>query len=457
MRADNARLLAPGYRIWFVAVLLALSTLNFADRAILAILAQPIKEDLQLTDTQLGVLQGLGFAILYSLLGLPLGWLAERVNRRNLIAACVAVWSVMTAACGLAGSFLGLLSGRVGVGIGEAGFQPPAASLVADHFDARRRGTVMAIILLGSPLGFLVGQSLGGWVASTWSWRVAFFALGVPGLLAALTAWLTLREPPRGLAEGTVGAGSPPSLKEAVAALWCKPAFRHLLAGFVMGGFAMNAVAQFVLPFYLRSFNLSLATAGTLFGAVAFTSNGAGMLLGGLGFDQLSRRDRRWSMWGPAAMLALATPLYIAAFASHAMAVSLAFIWLANFSMATHLAPSLATVQNLAAPRMRALATAFVWLVMGLLGAGLGPTALGMASDLFAGVSFAAGDFIHSCPGGRAPAGADAVLATACRDASTQGLRMALICGAVFFIWAALHFLLAARTLRRDLYAAPPA
>jgi hypothetical protein len=181
------------------------------------------------------------------------------------------------------------------------------------------------------------------------------------------------------------------------------------------------------------------------------------MLLGGLGFDQLSRRDRRWSMWGPAAMLALATPLYIAAFASHAMAVSLAFIWLANFSMATHLAPSLATVQNLAAPRMRALATAFVWLVMGLLGAGLGPTALGMASDLFAGVSFAAGDFIHSCPGGRAPAGADAVLATACRDASTQGLRMALICGAVFFIWAALHFLLAARTLRRDLYAAPPA
>jgi predicted MFS family arabinose efflux permease len=453
--AARAALLSRGYRIWFVAVLLLLSTLNFADRAILSILAQPIKEDLQLTDTQLGVLQGLGFAILYSLLGLPLGWLAERVSRKNLIAACVAVWSMMTAACGFAGSFIALLFGRVGVGIGEAGFQPPVASLVADHFEARRRGTVMSIILLGSPLGFLVGQSLGGWVASEWDWRAAFFALGVPGLFAALLAWLTLREPTRGLIEGSVVTGAPPSLREAVVALRAKPAFRHLLTGFVLGGFAMNAVAQFVLPFYLRSFDLSLATAGALFGTVAFTSNGLGMLLGGFGFDQLSRRDRRWSMWGPAAMLVLATPLYMAAFASHALAMSLAFIWVANFAMATHLAPSLATVQNLAPPRMRALATAVVWLVMGLVGAGLGPTFLGMASDLFAGMHFAAGDFIQSCPGGRAPAGADAALAAACSDASTHGLRMALICGAAFFLWAALHFLLAARTLRRDLYAPP--
>ena len=445
----------PGYRIWFVTVLLLLSTLNFADRAILSILAQPIKEDLQLTDTQLGVLQGLGFAILYSLLGLPLGWLAERVNRRNLLAACVAVWSLMTTACGFAGSFIALLFGRVGVGIGEAGFQPPVASLVADHFEARRRGTVMSIILLGSPLGFLVGQSLGGWVAATWDWRTAFLALGVPGLLAATLAWLTLREPPRGLAEGTAATGAPPSLQQTVSALWSRPAFRHLLAGFVVGGFAMNAVAQFVLPFYLRSFDLPLARAGALFGLVAFTSNGLGMLLGGFGFDQLSRRDRRWSMWGPAVMLALAAPLYIAAFASHAIEVSLAFIWAANFAMATHLAPSLATVQNLAAPRMRALATALVWLVMGMIGAGLGPTFLGMASDLFAGIAFAAGDFIHSCPGGRAAAGADAALGTACRDASTQGVRMALMCGAAFFLWSALHFLLAARTLRRDLYTPP--
>jgi predicted MFS family arabinose efflux permease len=450
------RLLTRGYRAWLVAVLLLLSTLNFADRAILSVLAQPIKEDLKLTDAELGMLQGLGFAILYSLLGLPLGWLAERVSRKNLIAACVAVWSLMTAACGFAGSFVSLLLGRVGVGVGEAGFQPPTSSLVADHFEAKRRGTIMAIILLGSPLGFLVGQSVGGWVASAWNWRVAFFALGVPGLIAALITWLTLREPPRGLAEGHIATGAAPSLKDTFTALWSKRAYRHLLAGFVIGGFAMNAVAQFVLPFYLRSFDLPLATAGALFGIVAFSSNGIGMLIGGLGFDQLSRRDVRWPLWGPAAMLLLATPLYVAAFASHTVTLSLGFIWFANLAMATHLAPSLSTVQNLAAPRMRAMATALVWLVMGLIGAGLGPTLMGVTSDFFAGQNFALGDFIQSCPGGRAPAGAAEGIDAACRGASMQGLRTALMCGSVFFLWAALHFLLASRTLRRDLYSPPP-
>jgi predicted MFS family arabinose efflux permease len=449
-------LLSPRYRTWLVIVLLVLSMLNFADRAILAVLAQPIKEDLKLTDTDLGMLQGLGFAILYSVLGLPLGWLAERVSRKNLIAACVAVWSFMTAACGYANSFATLLIGRIGVGIGEAGFQPPASSLVSDHFPARRRASVMAIILLGAPLGFLLGQSVGGWVASEWSWRMAFLALGVPGLLAALIAWLTLREPPRGLAEGRPVSSTAPSSREVIAVLWSKPTFGHLLAGFTISGFAMNAVAQFVLPFYLRSFDLPLAVAGALFGAVAFTSNGLGMLAGGFGFDRLSRRDMRWPLWGPAAMLVIATPLYLFAFASRAFAVSLVFIWVANFSLATYMAPSAATVQNMVGPRMRALTSAIVSVVAGLLGAALGPTLLGVASDHFAARAFATGDFILECPGGRAPPGAAAGLDVACQAASTEGLRLALICSLVFFLWAAAHYLLASRTVKRDLYVPPP-
>ena len=452
--ADRAAaLLSPGYKTRLVSVLLFLATLNFADRAILAVLAQPIKEDLKLTDADLGMLQGLGFAILYSLLGLPLGWLAERVSRKGLIAACVAVWSLMTATCGFAGSFATLLLGRVGVGIGEAGFLPPASSLISDHFTADRRGTVMAVILLGSPFGFLVGQSVGGWVASVWNWRVAFFALGIPGLLAALLVLLTLREPPRGLAEGRISSEAAPSVKRAIATLWSMPTFRHLLIGFTVSGFAMNAVANFVLPFYLRSFGLPLATAGALFGAVAFTSNGLGMLIGGIGFDRLSRRDARWPLWGPALMLVVATPLYFSAFASHAISASLVYVWFANLSLATYLAPSTATFQNLVGPRMRAFSYALVAMVAGLLGAGLGPTFLGMASDYFADRACAAGDFIHSCPGGRAPHDAAAALDVACRAASTQGLRLALICGLVFFVWAAVHYLLAARTLKRDLYA----
>lgn len=454
MTTETNPLLSTRYRTWLVGVLLVLGAFNFADRAILAVLAQPIKEDLLLTDADLGMLQGLGFAILYSVLGLPLGWMAERVNRRTMIAVCVAVWSFMTAACGLATNFLTLLLGRIGVGVGEAGFQPVVSSLVGDHFRPNRRGSVMAVILLGSPMGFLLGQAVGGYVAATWNWRVAFMVLGIPGLIAALVAWLTLREPPRGLAEGAISSEPAPSISKVFTTLWAKPAFRHLLAGFTISGFAMNAVASFVLPFYLRGFeNLELATAGAIFGAVAFTSNGLGMLLGGFGFDRLSRYDQRWPLWGPAIMFLVAAPLYFGAFAATDIKVSLVFVWFANLSLATYLAPSSATMQNLIGPRMRATTSAIVALVAGLLGAGLGPTLLGIASDLYATATFVGGDFISNCPGGRAPAGAVAVLDAACRSASSEGLRLALMSALVFFIWASVHYFAAARTLRRDVYA----
>ncbi len=196
--------LTRSYRFWLVTVPLLLSTLNFADRAILSVPAQPIKEDLKLTDTELGMLQGLGFAILYSVLGPPLGWLSERVSRKNLIAVCVAIWSCMTSVCGPAGSFATLLLGTGRSWQRRGRLQPPASSLVADHFEAKRRGSVRAIILLGPPFGFLVGQPVGGWAASTWSWRAAFFALGVPGLYCRAHHLVDLAEPPRGLVEGHV-------------------------------------------------------------------------------------------------------------------------------------------------------------------------------------------------------------------------------------------------------------
>jgi predicted MFS family arabinose efflux permease len=444
-------LLSRGYRTWLVAVLLVLSALNFADRAVLSVLAQPIKEDLKLTDSELGILQGLAFAILYSVLGLPIGWLAERFSRKNLLSICVGLWSLMTAACGMAGSFGSLLLGRVGVGIGEAGFQPVAWSLVADHFKANRRASIVAIILLGAPFGFLIGQSVGGYVAATWSWRAAFYALGIPGLLAALITWMTLREPPRGLVDGAK-AEAPPSVRAVLAALWAKPTFRHLLAGFTITSFAMNAVAQFVLPFYLRGFGLPLATVGAIFGLISFTSNGLGMLLGGFGFDQLSRRDPRWPMWGPAIMLVVTVPLYLGAFSAASAAASLTCVWFANFALASHMAPSLATPQNLANPRMRAMTSAIVAMVVGLFGAGFGPTLLGMASDRYASALFTGSDFIASCPGGMAPPGSAEALDLACRTASASGLRAALISALVFFLWASVHYLLAARTLKRDLY-----
>lgn len=452
--AGEHPLLRAGYKSWLIFVLLVVMIFNFADRALLIVLAQPIKEDLHLTDTDLGLLQGLGFSILYAVVGVPLGMLAERANRTRLIAASVAVWSAMTVACGFAFNFFTLLLGRVGVGIGEAGVMPATMSLISDHFKPSRRASMIAIVTLGGPFGFLLGQAVGGWVASQWDWRMAFYVMGVPGLFVSLLVFFALKEPPRGLADGThlQPSGAAPSLMETLRYLFAKPAFRHLLAGSTIVNFGLNAIASFVLAFYLRGSDLPLATFGLIFGLVTFTSNGIGMLVGGFGFDALSKRDLRWSLWGPAIAMVLCIPIYFGAFISTAIFVSLTFLWLGNLTMIMFMAPSLAAMQNMARPRMRATTSAFNFVIVQLLGAGLGPTILGMLSDRFAGHAFSGGDFIASCPGGRGGDGLGTALDAACRAASTDGLRYALISVLLLFLWGAVHYVLAARHLRADLY-----
>jgi predicted MFS family arabinose efflux permease len=413
-----------------------------------------IKEDLGLTDTDLGILQGLGFAILYAVLGIPLGLLAERTVRTRLLAACVAIWSIMTAVCGLAGSFATLLLGRIGVGVGEAAAMPVTSSMISDHFRPGRRGSMLAIILLGAPFGFLVGQSVGGMVAGQWGWRAAFYAMGAPGLLIAMLVLFTLREPPRGLSEGAPRApdAPAPSLGSVMRFLWAKPTFRHLLAGFVLAGFAMNAVANFVLPFYMRGFDVPIATIGVLFGVVSFFSNAIGMLLGGFGIDRLARRDLRWAMRAPAIALVLCLPLYAAAFLSREIHLSLACVFFANLTLGTHMAQTSATMQNMAGPRMRATTSALVALVVGVISAGLGPFAAGWLSDRFGQQAFGSADFFDRCPGGRGADGLGTALDAACLTASTDGLRLAILSLLVLFAWAGLHYWLAGAHLRQDLY-----
>ncbi len=452
--AGTHPLLAPAYNRRLMFILLAVMIFNFADRAILSVLAQPIKEDLNLTDTDLGVLQGLGFAILYAVLGIPLGILAERVSRKRLIAVSVAVWSIMTAACGLATNFFTLLLGRIGVGIGEAGVMPPSVSLISDHFKPERRGSMLAIISLGGPFGFLIGQVVGSWAASEWGWRIAFYLMGAPGVLFALLVMLMLREPPRGLVEGarTAPTTKAPGAMEVIRYLFAKPTFRNVLIGFTVANFTLNAIANFVLPFYLRGFDVPLATLGLVFGLVTFTSNGIGLLLGGFGFDRLMKRDRRWPVWGPAIVLLLSIPIYFGAFYSRNFAVSLALVWLGNMTLVSFMAPTLGTLQNMAGPRMRAMTSALSAMFITLLGAGLGPTVLGFASDRIAQRLYTGGDFFAECPGGRALGDPGSAVDLACRAASGDGLRYALIVMLAVFVWASYHYFRSARTLQADLY-----
>ena len=451
---DTARLLTKGYRGWLLTVLTIVCTFNYADRAILAVLVQPIKMDLKLTDFQIGLLQGLAFAVLYSVLGVPIGRLAERKSRIGIIGLATAAWSLMTALCGFTHNFLQLFLCRIGVGIGEAGFLAPVASLVGDHFPREKRASALAIITLGTPIGFLLGAIVGGQIVQHWNWRVGFFAFGIPGIIGALLVSYTLKEPPRGMVDG-----EPPeqahSLWTVMKVLWAKPSFRQILIGGSIAGFGLNAVGQFTNPYLIRVQHLDFAKAGLIFGLISGFANGAGSLLGGFGSDWLGKRDPRWAAWFPALCMLITAPIYVLAWTRDSVPALIPLVFLGNMMLITFYSPTFGMVQNLSGPRMRASAVAVFSLVFSLIGAGFGPTVLGLMSDLFASAAFTGGHFAATCPGGMAPKGSEAALVQACGAASAAGLRNAMVAVNLSFVWAAVHYFLAARTLKADFYRTP--
>jgi len=457
---DDPALLAPRYRARLLIILLLVCTLNFVDRAVLSAVVEPIKQELGLTDFQVGLLQGLSFALLYSILGVPIGRLAERYSRLVIIAASVAFFSIMTLLCGFASSFLVLFLLRAGVGVGEAGFMSPTSSLVADHYPATRRASALSIVMLGSPLGYLIGAVLGGWIAQHYGWRTAFITMGIPGLIMAIIVLMALIEPVRGLADGTPATrNAPPPMKEAFRALLSKPAYRHVLIAGALCTFGMTAIGQFSFLFYLRSHGLSLSQAGFAAGMTAAVSLSIGTLVGGFGVDWGNKYDRRWNAWAPAGGIVLGSFFYAMGFLSEHLIPSIIGVTLGGLALFLYYTPTFAMAQNMAPPRMRATAVAIYAMVFGLIGAGLGPTFLGYASDRFADASFATsgiqGSFAALCPGGKAAIDAGPDLASACQHAAANGLRFALTSVTLAFLWAAVHFLLASRTLVRDLYTAP--
>jgi predicted MFS family arabinose efflux permease len=444
------------YRAWLLFILALTNALNLADRQTIGVAAQAIKLDLALSDSQMGLVQGLAFAIFYSVLALPIARLAEHFSRTRIIATAVAIFGVMVCLCSRALSFGQLLLFRVGVGVGDAGFAPPVGSLIGDHYPVSRRASAMSVIWLGAPVGIVCGATLGGWMAEHVSWRAAFVAVGAPGVVVAILTFLTLREPPRGMSDpmgaaGVAKAGPPPSMMEVFRFLWSKRSVRHLLAGCALAAISMNGIGQFFGQFIVRNYHVGFAEAGRILSLIAGLAMPCGMLLGGFGVDWAARRDKRWYAWGPALTLVLATPAFMFGFNQPTVMTAATALVLGHVMLFVYWTPTLATAQNLVGASMRASSTFVFNFILGLVGIGFGPTLVGILSDRFARAAFAAGDYAAVCPKGRPTTGAAGALLQSCADASAIGLRHALMLMSITFAWASLHYWLAARTLRRDL------
>jgi predicted MFS family arabinose efflux permease len=494
--APRAPVFSSGYKTAVLGLLVLAYTFNFIDRTIIATIGQAIKVDLKITDTQLGLLGGLSFAVLYTLLGIPIARLAERWNRVSIISLALVVWSGFTVACGLAGNFVQLLALRVGVGVGEAGCSPPAHSLISDYFEPRRRASALSIYAVGIPLGAMIGAIAGGWLAKTWGWRVAFMVVGAPGIAMALLVKGFVKEPPRGhsdpperpiladdvTAHAVAGSGGSwllTELKElgAVAvSLFGKWPVLNMVLGVTLASFAGYGAGQFAPPYFIRAFGLDYATVGLIFGLIGGFSALVGTLAGGFIADWAARRGARWYSLVPAIGLAIATPIFILAYRQSDWKVA-ALILLAPGAFAyTYLGPTFGVVQNVVETRRRATATAVLFLFLNIIALGGGPLFTGWIIDGFAQFDFthrgvhhivaslggmlgdhgagAAGNFAAQCPGGAAPSGSAASLASRCKAAEITATRQGLLVTFCFYAWAAFHYLLGAFGLATQLAAA---
>lgn len=412
------------YLKYVLGILFAGYVLNFTDRQILAILLQSIKEEFLLSDTQLGMLGGLAFAVFYTTLGIPIARLADRHSRRTILSVSIALWSAMTALCGLATGFVSLLLARIGVGVGEAGGSPPSHSLIADYFPPEKRATALGFYSMGISVGILIGLSIGGWVNQIYGWRMAFFVVGIPGLALAILVRFTLREPPRGHAEGRSTPADMPSLRETAKFLWRRRSFCHLALAAGFYSFAGYGSALWLPSFIERSYGLSKGEIGTYLGLIYGISGAAGTFLGGYFADRLSAKygDQRWNAWLPAYAMMATLPFLVAVYLSSTATAALLLLIVPYFLNHMWLGPSYSMAQGIAGLRMRATAAAFFLFVNNMIGLGLGPWVVGIISDRLSG------------------------------QFGVESLRYALLgVTVVMSFWAAIHLFLAARTLRSDL------
>jgi len=378
-----AKARSPWYAWYVLAVLTVVYSFSVIDRNFLSLLQEPIRKELGLSDTQLGTLTGLAFALFYATLAIPLARLADRSNRKVIVGLAIGLWSVMTGVCGLARGFLGLALARVGVGVGEAGGYPSAASILSDYFARDRRATALAIFGIGPPIGSMLGLFIGGWLNDAVGWRMAFVVVAAAGFLVSPIVLFTVREPKKGASEadrGAVDSAVGANTWAVVRVLWKLKAFRYLLVANILHCFVSYAYNAWTPPFYGRVYHIATGKLGLYLGLLA----GAGALgtyVGGHFADRFGRRDARWYVWVLGLASALAIPAAALQFMVGDARASLIAAALPSFLLLVWVGPTIAVGQSLASPHMRATTAAITLAAVNIFGLALGPFLVGVLSD----------------------------------------------------------------------------
>ena len=415
--------ITPGYRTYALSLFLVVYVINFVDRQIFSILIEPIRTEIDLSDTQLGLLGGIAFAIFYTFAGIPIARWADVGVRKNIVALAVVIWSVMTMFTATAKGFGTLLIARVGVGIGEAGCSPPIHSMISDMYPEGKRATALATYALGIPIGAAIGTLVGGWIGEYFGWRMAFLVVGGPGIVIAAIFYLTVKEPPRGYSEpsGVPAERETVPLRDAIKFMWGLNSFRHLSFAGALHAFVGYGVGLFIPSFFIRVHGFGLAETSTYLFLIGLTGV-LGTYLGGYLCDRFGQKDKRWYMGIPGIATLISVPFAVLFYTTGDPMLAILFAVPGAILGPMYLGPTFATTQTLVPPAMRAIASAILLFVLNLIGLGLGPLFAGMLSD------------------GLRP------------EYGEESIRYSLLILAVAGnLWSALHYFLASRTLREDL------
>ena len=406
------------YTLFMLVVIYASS---HVDRQIVSILAESIKEELLLSDTQLGFLIGLSFAIFYATLGIPIAILADRYSRRNIIAISVIVWSGMTALCGLAGSYLQLALARIGVGIGEAGSSPPSHSMISDLYPPEKRATAMGIYAAGINIGVLLGFLVGGWIDEWYGWRIAFFVVGLPGVILGLLMFFTVKEPARMQAPKPMPKNIFAEIWDTFKIMMAIPSLRHIVIGTTLVVFVGYGALYWNGVYFRRILGLSAGETGTLLALIGGVIGGIGTLSGGWLADRLAQRDKRMYVWLTAGVKLTILPIAIWYYLTTDLLTAIILTSVTSFFGGFYLSVSFALNQSLLPPARRALGSALLLFCINIIGLGFGPQLVGILSDYFSA------------------------------DYGVDGLRYALIAVVSINLWGCFHYFWAGRNLREDL------